>query len=47
MPPEPRFRRVAALNRRFVDRAGPPAVDDELRRIAQVPRALNVTGVGG
>mgnify|MGYP001263287881 CR=1 FL=1 len=45
---EPRFRRVAALERRFVDREGPlAAVAEELTRIGDGPRVLNLTGIGG
>jgi aminoglycoside phosphotransferase (APT) family kinase protein/tetratricopeptide (TPR) repeat protein len=45
---EPRFRRVAALNRSFVNRESAlEAVAEELGRIGQGPRVLNVTGVGG
>ncbi|MBA9001619.1 phosphotransferase [Thermomonospora cellulosilytica] len=45
---EPRFHRVAALERRFVDREGPlAAVAEELARIGGGPRVLNLTGIGG
>ncbi|GAB3141384.1 aminoglycoside phosphotransferase family protein [Microbispora hainanensis] len=45
---EPRFRRVAALHRRFVNREGPQAVfDEELANAGHGPRVLNITGVGG
>jgi len=45
---EPRFRRIAALDRRFVDREEAlAAVADELSRIGYGPRVLNLTGVGG
>ncbi len=48
MPLGPRFRRVAALQRPFVDREAAFAVfDEELSRIGQEPRVLNITGVGG
>lgn len=48
MPLEPRFRRVAALSRPFVDRESAlGAVSEELARIGAGPRVLNVTGVGG
>lgn len=48
MPLEPRFRRVAALHRRFVNRETPLAVfAEELRRTGEGPRVLNVVGVGG
>lgn len=48
MPPEPRFRRVAALGRPFVNReAALELVAEELRRVGDGPRVLNVTGVGG
>ncbi|MEO3788243.1 phosphotransferase [Actinocorallia sp. B10E7] len=48
MPPEPRFRRVAALGRPFVNReAALELVEAELRRVGDGPRVLNVTGVGG
>jgi hypothetical protein len=48
MVPAPRFRRVAALQRGFVDRE--PVLDAfaaELDRIGAEPRVFNVTGVGG
>ncbi|WP_248963630.1 AAA family ATPase [Sphaerisporangium perillae] len=47
---QPRFRRVAALDRRFVDREDVlEAFTHELRRAfdRQGPRVFNVTGVGG
>ncbi|GLW98884.1 AAA family ATPase [Microtetraspora sp. NBRC 16547] len=45
---EPRFRRVAALHRRFVNREDQRAIfDEELGKIGHGPRVLNVTGVGG
>lgn len=48
MPLEPRFRRVAALNRRFVDReAIRLAFAEELQRMGSGPRVFNVVGVGG
>lgn len=48
MPLEPRFRRVAALDRQFVDREGViEAFENELGRQPAGPRVLNVTGVGG
>jgi tetratricopeptide (TPR) repeat protein len=44
----PRFRRVAALQREFVDREPVlAAFADELTRIGDGPRIFNVTGVGG
>ncbi|MGH3527101.1 MAG: ATP-binding protein [Pseudonocardiaceae bacterium] len=44
----PRFRRVAALERRFVNRESVlAAFAEELSRIADQPRVLNVVGVGG
>jgi hypothetical protein len=48
MPLRPRFRRVAALERRFVNRESVlEAFADELSRITGRPRVLNVVGVGG
>lgn len=48
MPLSPRFRRVAALERRFVNRESAlAAFTDELSRVADRPRVLNVVGVGG
>ncbi|MFF5204560.1 hypothetical protein [Streptosporangium sp. NPDC000396] len=48
MPLEPRFRRVAALHRRFVNRETAfETFDEELSRAGNGPRILNVTGVGG
>ncbi|MBF8185570.1 aminoglycoside phosphotransferase family protein [Nonomuraea sp. K274] len=48
MPLEPRFRRVAALHRRFVDReAAFEAFSEEHSKVGRGPRILNVTGVGG
>lgn len=48
MPLEPRFRRVAALHRRFVDReTALEAFAEELERIGDGPQVLNVVGVGG
>ncbi|MGH3873640.1 MAG: ATP-binding protein [Pseudonocardiaceae bacterium] len=48
MPLSPRFRRVAALERRFVNRERAlEAFADELGRVGDRPRVLNVTGVGG
>ncbi|TCJ34159.1 phosphotransferase [Parafrankia sp. BMG5.11] len=48
MAPTPRFHRVAALQRRFVDRAPVlAAFTDELSRIGTGPRIFNPTGVGG
>ncbi len=45
---EPRFRRVAALHRRFVNREDQRAIfDEELGKVGHGPRVLNVTGVGG
>ncbi|RSN08334.1 aminoglycoside phosphotransferase [Nonomuraea sp. WAC 01424] len=45
---EPRFRRVAALHRRFVNREDQRAIfDEELEKVGDGPRVLNVTGVGG
>ena len=44
----PRFRRVAALQRPFVDREQALAdFTEELAGIGAGPRVLNVTGVGG
>jgi hypothetical protein len=48
MAPAPRFHRVAALQRRFVDRE--PVLEDftrELARMGSGPRVFNVVGVGG
>ncbi|WP_322747243.1 MULTISPECIES: phosphotransferase [unclassified Frankia] len=48
MVPAPRFRRVAALQREFVDRE--PVLEAfaaELGRLGDGPRILNLTGVGG
>jgi aminoglycoside phosphotransferase (APT) family kinase protein/tetratricopeptide (TPR) repeat protein len=46
--PAPRFHRVAALQRRFVDREPVlAAFAAELSRIGAGPRVFNVTGVGG
>ena len=48
MPIAPRFRRVAALQRPFVNREQVLAdFADELTRIGNGPRVFNVTGVGG
>ncbi len=48
MAPAPRFRRVAALQRRFVDREPVlAAFTEELTRIGAGPRVFNATGVGG
>ena len=48
MPLRPRFRRVAALERRFVNRESVRAAfAEELSRVADQPRVLNVVGVGG
>ncbi|MGH3776982.1 MAG: AAA family ATPase [Pseudonocardiaceae bacterium] len=48
MPLSPRFGRVAALERRFVDRESVlETFANELRRVGDRPRVLNVTGVGG
>lgn len=48
MAPTPRFHRVAALQRRFVDREPVlAAFTDELARIGTGPRVFNATGVGG
>ncbi|GLZ08912.1 hypothetical protein Acsp03_63780 [Actinomadura sp. NBRC 104412] len=48
MPLEPRFRRVAALHRRFVDREPVlAAFFHELDQIGGSPRVLNLVGVGG
>ncbi len=48
MVPAPRFRRVAALQREFVDREPVlEAFSAELRRPGSGPRILNLTGVGG
>ncbi len=48
MAPAPRFRRVAALQRRFVDREPVlAAFAEELTRIGAGPRVFNATGVGG
>ncbi|MBW8485546.1 hypothetical protein [Actinomadura parmotrematis] len=48
MPLEPRFRRVAALNRRFVDRVPVlEAFGAEIARVGSGPRVFNVVGVGG
>lgn len=48
MAPTPRFHRVAALQRRFVDREPVlAAFTDELTRIGAGPRIFNPTGVGG
>ncbi|HEX5348956.1 MAG TPA: AAA family ATPase [Pseudonocardiaceae bacterium] len=48
MPLRPRFRRVAALERRFVNRESVlAAFAEELSRVADQPRVLNVVGVGG
>lgn len=48
MPLRPRFRRVAALERRFVNReTALAAFTDELSRVADQPRVLNIVGVGG
>ena len=45
---KPRFHRVAALHRRFVNREAQRAIfDEELRNVGHGPRVLNVTGVGG
>lgn len=45
---EPRFRRVAAMDRRFVDReSAVAAFDTESHAIGDRTRVLNVTGVGG
>ncbi|MCT9934960.1 AAA family ATPase [Planotetraspora sp. A-T 1434] len=45
---EPRFHRVAALHRRFVNREDQRAIfDEELGKVGDGPRVLNVTGVGG
>lgn len=43
MPLSPRFRRVAALERRFVNRESAlEAFADELNRVGDRPRVLNV-----
>src|ERR1700691_4834603 len=48
MPIAPRFRRVAALQRPFVNRENVLAdFAAELTRIGAGPRVFNVTGVGG
>jgi tetratricopeptide (TPR) repeat protein len=48
MPLEPRFRRVAALHRRFVDRVPIlTAFTRELEQAGHSPRVFNVIGVGG
>ncbi|MFC7548982.1 hypothetical protein [Plantactinospora sp. GCM10030261] len=48
MPLEPRFRRVAALRRRFVNRESIlAAYDEELARSGEGVRVLNIVGVGG
>ncbi|CUU60383.1 AAA ATPase domain-containing protein [Parafrankia irregularis] len=48
MAPTPRFHRVAALQRRFVDREPVlAAFTAELARIGEGPRIFNPTGVGG
>ena len=48
MPIAPRFHRVAALQRPFVNREHVLAdFDEELTRIGSGPRVFNVTGVGG
>jgi aminoglycoside phosphotransferase (APT) family kinase protein/tetratricopeptide (TPR) repeat protein len=48
MPIAPRFQRVAALQRPFVDRERVLAdFDAELVRIGNGPRVFNVTGIGG
>ncbi|WP_182908083.1 aminoglycoside phosphotransferase family protein [Microbispora sp. H13382] len=45
---EPRFHRVAALHRRFVNREGPREIfAEELGKVGHGPRVLNVVGVGG
>lgn len=45
---EPRFRRVAALNRTFVDRETALAsVAEAMGRVGAGPRVLNLVGVGG
>ncbi|MEV4213663.1 hypothetical protein [Micromonospora sp. NPDC049662] len=48
MPLEPRFRRVAALRRRFVNRESIlEAYAEELAKVGASVRVLNVVGVGG
>ncbi|AWS42098.1 ATP-binding protein [Streptosporangium sp. 'caverna'] len=48
MPLEPRFRRVAALHRRFVNRETVfEAFEEELSQVGYGPRIFNITGVGG
>jgi hypothetical protein len=48
MPIAPRFHRVAALQRPFVNREQVLAdFAAELTRIGAAPRVFNVTGVGG
>lgn len=48
MPLRPRFRRVAALERSFVDREAALAMfDAEVSAVGDQPKILNVIGVGG
>jgi tetratricopeptide (TPR) repeat protein len=48
VPLEPRFRRVAALNRTFVDRETVvAAVTEAMQRVGDGPRVVNLVGVGG
>jgi tetratricopeptide (TPR) repeat protein len=48
VPLEPRFRRVAALERKFVDRDSAVSMfDAELADVGDYPKVLNVVGVGG